>query len=50
MGKESDKRYEYETINIKSKTKERFSTKFKEYKETDDQALNRLMDEAGAKK
>lgn len=37
----------FETINIKAPTKQRFSTKFKQYKETDDAAMIRLMDIAG---
>lgn len=40
----------YETINVRSSTKARFSTQFKEYKETDDAALNRLMDSKGTPK
>lgn len=38
----------YETINVKSSTKERFALKFKKYKETDDEAVNRLLDKVVA--
>ena len=36
----------YVSINVKHKTKKRFSTKFKEYQETEDTAMTRLMDKA----
>lgn len=40
----------YDTINVFRETKERFSTQFKQFKETDDAALNRLMDSKGTPK
>lgn len=40
----------YDTINVLKETKERFATQFKQYKETDDVALNRLMDSKGTPK
>lgn len=42
-----EKKIKYDTINVYPDTKERFSTKFKQYKETDDEALTRLMNSAG---
>ena len=42
-----EKKVKYSTINVCPETKERFSTKFKQYKETDDEALQRLMNAAG---
>lgn len=45
-----DKKKVYDTINVYPETKERFSIKFKQYKETDDEALTRLMNVAGVSK
>lgn len=45
--KGKEKQIKYDTINVYPETKERFSTKFKQYKETDDAALTRLMEAAG---
>lgn len=42
-----EKKIKYDTINVYPQTKERFSIKFKQYKETDDAALTRLLDVAG---
>lgn len=48
--KNKKEEYNFETINVKSPTKERFSLKFKKYKEKDDEAMNRLLDIAEVSK
>lgn len=48
--KRKDEKKKYDTINVYPSTRERFSMKFKQYKETDDEALTRLLDQAGVEK
>lgn len=50
MNKKRKEEKKYDTINVYPSTRERFSMKFKQYKETDDQALTRLLDLAGVQK